>query len=141
MATTNSECMRIRTGYERVMAHRVSKLYAYPAEQDGKVIEDDKVARLIKIQYKDGSLHTIPYGEEYGSCSDMITTQKAELTVGLGDTFKRGEILCYNPQFFEKDPYSKQVDWKHGTMANVAIMKSAILMKTVMLFPNNLDSN
>ena len=73
MATTNSECMRIRTGYERVMAHRVSKLYAYPAEQDGKVIEDDKVAKLIKIQYKDGSLHTIPYGEEYEKIVEELT--------------------------------------------------------------------
>lgn len=77
---------------------------------------------MCKIKYKDGSIHTFRFGEVFGECADMVTTQKLELTVKVGESFKRGDILCYNPQFFEKDPTSRQVDWKHGTTAMVAIM-------------------
>lgn len=114
--------MRIRTGYERVIAHRSSSVYSYAAQADGKVTEVDETTKMCKIQYKDGSTHTFQYGETYGECADMVTTLKLELTVKKGDAFKRGDILCYNPEYFEKDPTSRQVDWKHGVMATVAIM-------------------
>lgn len=52
----------------------------------------------------------------------MWVTQKMELTVKQGDTFKRGDILCYNNEYFQKDPFTKQVDWKHGVHANVALI-------------------
>lgn len=80
---------------------------------------------MCKIQYKDGSIHTFQFGELYGECADMVTTQKLELTVKVGDKFNRGDILCYNPQFFELDPTSRQVDWKHGVPGMVAIMDCA----------------
>lgn len=120
MATKESACIRLRTGYESMVAHRANKLYAVSAKQDGKVIEINDKAKLCKIQYKDGSVEVFTYGEEYGVCADLITTQKQELTVKLGDTFKKNEILCYNPQFFEKDPYIRQVYWKHGLPGVVA---------------------
>lgn len=125
LPTKEGSCSRIRTGYERVIAHRVSNLYSYPAEQDGKVIEINQEAGMCKIQYKDGSIHTFQFGELYGECADMVTTQKLELTVKVGDKFNRGDILCYNPQFFELDPTSRQVDWKHGVPGMVAIMDCA----------------
>ena len=125
MATKENECSRYRTGYESLVAHRASDLYAYSAKQDGKVIEINEQAKMCKIQYKDGSIHTFTFGEEYGTCSDLVTTQKQELIVNVGDKFKQGEILCYNPQFFEKDPYQRQVYWKHGTSAMVAWIEIA----------------
>lgn len=39
-----------------------------------------------------------------------------------GDKFKAGDILTYNKQFFQADPYSKQVRWKIGILAKVALM-------------------
>ena len=52
----------------------------------------------------------------------MWVTQKMELTVKQGDTFKKGDILCFNNEYFQKDPFSRQVDWKHGVHANVALI-------------------
>ena len=125
MATKEGSTFRFRTGYESMIAHRTNDMYAYNAKQDGEVIEVNESAKMCKIQYKDGSVHTFPYGESFGVCSDLITTQKQQLIVQEGDKFKKGEILCYNPQFFEKDAYSRQVYWKHGVPAIVAFIEIA----------------
>ena len=125
MATKEGSVFRMRTGYESMIAHRSNSIYAYSAKQDGKVIEINEQAKMCKIQYKDGSIHTFTFGEEYGTCADLITTQKQQITVQTGDKFKQGEILCYNPQFFEKDPYQRQVYWKHGVPATVALIEIA----------------
>lgn len=125
LPTKEGSCSRIRTGYERVIAHRVSNLYAYTAAQDGKVVEVNQESQMCKIQYKDGSIHTFQFGELYGECADMVTTQKLTLTIKVGDKFNKGDVLCYNPQFFELDPASRQVDWKHGVSAMVALMDCA----------------
>lgn len=108
-----------------MIAHRCNKTYAVSAKQNGKVIAIDEKAKLCKVQYEDGTIEVFTYGEEYGVCADLITTQKQELTVNVGDTFKKNEILCYNPQFFEKDPYDKQVYWKHGVPGIVAWVEVA----------------
>lgn len=125
MATKEGTTFRFRTGYESMIAHRTGDMYAYNAKQDGEVIEVNESAKMCKIQYKDGSIHTFPYGESFGVCSDLITTQKQQLIVQEGDKFKKGEILCYNPQFFEKDAYSRQVYWKHGVSSTVAFIEIA----------------
>jgi hypothetical protein len=122
LPTKDAECMRTRTGYERVIAHKASSQYAYSAKQDGKVLEVDDALGLCKIQYKDGTVHVIKFGETYGECADMVTTLKLNLSVKKGDSFKRGEILSYNPEYFEFDPITKQADWKHGLVATVALI-------------------
>lgn len=125
MATKEGTSFRVRTGYEREIAHRCPELYAVSAKQDGTVLEVNDQSKMVRIQYKNGDIHSFTYGEEYGICSDLVTTQKQELTIKQGDTFKKNDILCYNPQFFEKDPFTKQVDWKHGTAATVALCEIA----------------
>ena len=47
----NSEVLRVRTGYEKVVAHRTSETFACPAVRDGTVIEIDDHLKLVKIQY------------------------------------------------------------------------------------------
>lgn len=125
MATKEGSCFRIRTGYESMVPHRCNKLYAVSAKQNGSVIEVNEKAKMCKVQYEDGTIEVFTYGEEYGQCADIITTQKQELTVNVGDSFNKGDILCYNPQFFEKDPYEKQVYWKHGVPATIAWLEIA----------------
>jgi len=114
--------MRTRTGYERVVAQRASTYYAYSASQDGKVIEVDEALGLCKVKYKDGTVQVIEFGEKYGECADMVTTLKLQLTVKVGDSFKKGDVLSYNPEYFEFDPIARQADWKHGVIATVALM-------------------
>jgi hypothetical protein len=118
-----SEVGRIRTGYERIIAHTASDKYAYAAERNGKVVSMDDKLKLIKVQYTDGEEVVLSYGEDYGYCSDMYVTQDIRTELRPGQPFKKGDILIYNAGFFQRDPYSSQVDWKHGTYANVALME------------------
>ncbi len=41
----------------------------------------------------------------------------------VGQSFKKGDILIYNSGFFKKDYFNNQVNWKHGTLANIGIME------------------
>ena len=43
--------MRVRTGYEKVIAHRTSETFACPAVKDGTVVEIDDNLKLVKIRY------------------------------------------------------------------------------------------
>lgn len=123
MPSTGGECLRYRTGFEAMIAHRTDKLYAVEAKQDGKVVSVDTDARMYKVEYADGSTAAYAFGEEYGSCPDLVTTQKQELTVKEGDTFKKGEILSYNPEFFERDLTKREVYWKHGVVTTTALLE------------------
>jgi hypothetical protein len=122
LPTKEGSSFRTRTGYERVIAHTTSAMYAYTAKQDGQVIDVDDKLGTCKIQYKDGSKHVLNFGEIYGDCADMVTTLKLDLLMKKGSKFKRGDVITYNPEFFEYDPISKQIDWKHGVPARVAFV-------------------
>ena len=101
--------------------------FAYSAEQDGRIEEIDEAIGMVKIQYKDGSIHCINYGVEYdkNGGGGFYTTQKITINnFKVGDKFNRGDIIVYNPDFFTKDPYSKQVDMNIGVLADIAFMES-----------------
>ena len=119
----HAEVSRIRTGYERVFPHMTSSKYSYTAEQDGKVISHDESLKLLKIRYRDNQEVTLKYGEEYTYCADKYITQDIRSDLKINDIFKRGDILIYHAGFFKKDHYSNQVDFKHGTFANVALVE------------------
>lgn len=127
MPTKEGECGRLRTGFEKVIAHRSTDLYAYTAKQDGVVLDLDDNLKMVKIKYKDGSVHAFSFAPQYGECSDMYTEQRQILTIKKGDRFKAHEVLRYNPQFFEADQDDiRQVNYKHGHFVNVAIVDTSL---------------
>lgn len=126
MPTDKGECLRVCTGFEKMIAHRCTDIYAYTAKQDGVVVDTDDNLKLMKLQYTDGSVHVLSYAPQYGECSDMFTEQQQMITVKRGDKFKKHDVLRYNPQFFELDQdLSRQVNYKHGVTANVAIVENS----------------
>jgi len=130
VATNNAGVSRVRTGYEKVIAHHSRMPFAYPAEQNGTVVDIDDDLSLMKIRYRDGSIYVLQYGEQYHKASGFHSTQ--ELVVNnlkAGDKFKKGDILIYNIGYFEADPFGTQVNLKHGRMANVALMELADTME------------
>ena len=127
LPTKKSNVSRVRSGYEKVIAHRTRMPFAYSAEQDGRIEEIDEAIGMVKIRYKDGSIHCINYGVEYdkNGGGGFYTTQKITINnFKVGDKFNRGDIIVYNPDFFTKDPYSKQVDMNIGVLADIAFMES-----------------
>jgi len=126
MPTHEGEVSPIRTGYERVLAQRSRPPYAYPAKQDGKILEINEDIHLMKIEYKDGTQDVVPFGDQLSrnSSSGFYNTNRMVINnFKVGDKFKAQDILSYNKDCFQADPYSKQVDWKIGVLANVALVE------------------
>jgi hypothetical protein len=118
----SGEVSRVRTGYELVIPHLSGPMFAAPAKDDGKIIDINEKLKLVTVKYKNGETDIIKFGIEQGSVGGLYLDQQIVLNVKLNETIKRGEIIAYNPGFFVKDNDSKQVMWKHGVHANIALI-------------------
>ncbi len=130
--TKESSVSRLRTGFERVLAHRTRLPFAYPADQDGKVMSINERVGVIKIKYKDGEEYVLNYGQSYsnnGGGGFHVTQNVAINGLKEGSKFKKSDILLYNTDFFTSDPYSKQVDTNLGYHAKVALIEMAHTME------------
>lgn len=119
------EVSRLRTGFEGIVASRTRPPFAYTAEDEGVIEDIDLEAQVIKVRYKNGKIHTLTFGEEYtnNSANGFYVNQKIAVNnFKKGDKVKPGDVLTYNKEFFQADPYTKQVNWKIGVLAKVAIM-------------------
>lgn len=127
LPTVECDVSRIRTGGEKVVAHRTKLPFAYAAEEDGVIDNIDENAKIIRILYKSKKGVAIHYGEEYTSNGGggFYCTQNIKINdFKKGDKVRRGDIVVYNDKFFTADPYSKQVDWNIGVLANVACIEN-----------------
>lgn len=118
-----TEPFRVRTGYERIAAHRVGRTYAGMAQQDGKVTNIDEKAQLIEVTYENGDTDIFPYGEKYTEFQGYCVTNEILSVVKLGDKLKKGDVVTYNKGFFTYDPRSRQLDLAIGLNANVAMIE------------------
>lgn len=123
----NTECVdrnRIRTGYERVIAHRVSDNFAATAEQDGKVTKIDNVAKLMEVTYKDGTKTVFKIGDHYELAESIVIQNNIKPNFKEGDTFKKDDVLTYNEGYFNRDYFTGQVDMTTGVMANLCLLET-----------------
>jgi hypothetical protein len=82
--------------------------------------------RLSPKKHKESEQFEIfSFGESFTSVSGTYLKQTNVLNVKEGEKFKKGDILVYNSGFFEKDPDSKQVNWKHGLTAKIALIEKS----------------
>lgn len=77
----------------------------------------------LKPALEKGAVDIFQFGDKYSFVSGSYLRQPLRINVKEGESFKRGDILVYNSGFFDPDPYSKQVGWKHGVIATVALME------------------
>ena len=113
----------LRTGYERVMAHRVDDLYAATAKSDGQVMSIDK--DHVSVQFKDGTKTAVELGRRYGAAAGSTIPHLLVSDLKVGQKVKRGDVIAYNTMFFARDTLDPtQVLWKAGVMAKVALMES-----------------
>src|SRR5690606_36896094 len=118
----------IRTGYEQIVPHRTSDLFAYTARKKGKVISVSKEG--IIIEYEDGERKGFQLGRRYGEAAGLTipNTVKTDLKVGM--EFKEGDVICYNPGFFEKDYLDpNQVILKYSLLATTVLMENPITLE------------
>ena len=136
--TVQTDRNRVRTGYERVVAHRCSKIFAGISEQDGTVTTIDEKTKLVTVEYKDGSRAVFPYGERYVPFQGFFATHRLENIVKVGQKLKKGDVVTYNKGFFNLDKRSKQLDMTTGVMANVALIEMDVNLEDALLISQRL---
>lgn len=116
--------MPVRTGYEQVIAHRTGSLFASTAKKDGRVVSVSEDG--IVVEYSDGETKGFPLGRKYGSAAGLTIPHTLISEMKEGQKFKAGEVISYNPGFFERDILNPtNVVWKQGALVKVALMERA----------------
>lgn len=113
----------VGTGTEKVVAYKCPSTFAAKAKADGKVVSIDEKQNSILIEYKDGSREVVKYGLKLNRNSNFYLENNLKCAVKVGQSLKEGDILTYNPNFFEYE--GKDIYLKMGTIANVAVFDGA----------------
>jgi len=114
----------VRTGYEQVLAQRTSDMYAFAARQDGRIISRNE--KGFVIEYVDGTRKGIELGRRFGQAGGLTIPHDVISDYNIGDTFKSGDVLCYNTGFFEKDILNpNNVVWKSGILVKTVLYESS----------------
>ena len=107
----------------------------YKSLEDGKISKVDKTNNLIFIEYKDGTTAAIDISPRslYNSGGGFYIASQLTLDPRLkeGSTFKQGEILAYDPNYFKPSQYKNSYNFAAGRLTNVAI---ACLGETLTIF-------
>ena len=114
----------LRTGYESVIPHRTSELFAVTAKQKGVVKEISDHG--ITVQYADGTTKGYPLGRQYGENAGMTIPHTLVTNLKVGTKFTEGDAITFNKGFFKPDTLNpRQVVWCNGTYAHFALCEPA----------------
>lgn len=121
IAAKGYQHMPLRTGYDQVIPHRVTDLYAFGSKEDG-VVKEVSSEHLL-VEYASGKLIGVELGKRFGRAEGTVIPHTVVTDVKPGQTFKRGEILAWNSGWFVRDFWNPtQVLWKSATLLRTAIL-------------------
>ena len=131
VSSKNATPDRVRTSYELTVAQQTSSQFAIRSKQDGKVIDINEKDSLIKLQYKDGTIDVLKYGEMVGSAAGSYYSHNLKLVPGIkmGSTVKPEQVLGYHTGFFSYDPILKAPVYNHGVSANIAVVNYDVVLE------------
>ena len=117
----NSMPMLVTTGADAAMPYLASDMFAYKAKEGGTVTEVTDEYMMVK--YKSGKTDFIRLDEQTMKNSDGGFYVPLQLVTDLkkGSSFKKGEILAYDPKSFNKTVGDTQLAYTLGTMVKAAI--------------------
>lgn len=117
--------MPLQTGNEITVAHRTGKLFSTVAEQDGEVTRQD--GKFIVVDYPDGTREVSKLGKQFGVMAGMSTSHEIVTDLKLGDKVKKGDVIAWNKNFFERDRNNPtQVIFKISVLARVALVEKDV---------------
>ncbi len=118
----------VRTGYEQVIAHRTSDLFAMTAKKSGKVLSVSDTG--MTVEYEDGEVKGYELGRRFGNAAGLVIPHQVSTEMKEGQKFKEGELICYNNGFFERDVLNpNSVVWKAGVMVKTALLESTATLE------------
>lgn len=100
------------------MINRVRKKFGAVAAEDGKVksIENN----VVQVEYKGGNVKAYPIGDQITKGPGALYSTTIATDLKVGQTVKKGDVLTYNSDFFEKDWYNPDgVAWRSGIKATI----------------------
>lgn len=125
VATVGTQISPIRTGYERVMAHRVDDLFAFTAKYPGKITEVTE--EYVVVEYDDPKIPAdkIEIGRRFGTVTGKTFPHDLVCDLPVGTKFKAGAGIAYNKGFFARD-WRNPMDlcWKNGAQAYVGLRET-----------------
>lgn len=114
-----------RTGYERVVPHRVGDLFCTTAQKKG-VVESIK-HNVITVKYDDGEYERVKIGLRHGKWSGKVIPHPLKTDLKVGDTVDFGSVIAYNTNYFKKDTlYPGQVIFSSHVMARTVIWEEDV---------------
>ena len=87
---------RVRTGYERVVAHRVTKTFAGIAQGKGKVTRIDENAKLVEVTYTDGKVDLFKFGDQIVEAESIGILQHIKVMLLLITQVSSNKIRLLN---------------------------------------------
>jgi hypothetical protein len=118
----------VRTGYDQVIAHRTSDMFAMTAKKPGVVtaVTDEGIV----LTYDDGEVKGVEIGRRFGSAAGLTIPHTLVADVKVGQRFKPGTLISHNTGFFEKDTLNPNtVALKTGIMVRTALIESAATLE------------
>jgi len=118
--TVGSEPMPYRTGYDAVIASRLSDFFVFRAKQDGEVVK--VTDNVIQVKYEDGSKEGYRLGTKHGVVAGELIPHNYVTDKVKGSRFKIGYVLAWNSGFFTRDFFNPEnVIMLSGVPAVVAL--------------------
>ena len=121
----NASPVLISNGADEMCRYQLSSDFIINADQDGEVIEYDEVAKIMIVQYKDGSFKALNLDKKIvkngGGGFELSNVLITDLKVG--DKFKAHDTLAWHREYFKKIP-GQGVRMCVGSMIKVAFYSS-----------------
>ncbi len=110
---------------ESAIPYYLSRAFIITAQDNGKVIDitDENHGSMVIVEYKNGKhdSFTLAPTEQKNSAGGFYIESKFETKLKLGDTFKKGEVLAYNPLAFRKNDDDLSASMNIGVLSKIAI--------------------
>lgn len=120
---THHTPMPMRTGYERVLAHRSDALFAKTAEWDGVVTQ--VTDKTVSVKYANDDVVTYEIGTRFGNWAGHVIPHTLVTGLKTGSKVKKGDVLLYNTKYFTPDTLDpSQVIVKTGVLGRVALLEA-----------------
>lgn len=112
----------VGSGMEKIIAYNVSESFSYVASGSGKVTKVDTTNQLAFLEFDDGRTEVIDLRPTMNAhSSGYYLKSQLQLLLKEGQKFKDGEVIAVDPAYFTTDKGHNAVEYKLGTLANVAM--------------------
>jgi len=111
----------IGSGYDHTIPYMLSDAFCFKAKKAGMVESINKTEKIAILAYNDGTYDAIDLKENLAknSNSGFYINQTYLMKYDVGETFDAGDVLAYNPSFF--DGRGNDCALKNGCLSKLAI--------------------